>query len=289
MKLISSWKRRYWRADHEAIATLPGATPATVITGGSDGIGLALAKVFAAPGTVTVLVARNAPKLTAAKAAVEQAKPGAGAVLTLSLDVTAETAPAQISEFLSQHDLYVDILINSAGVGTTGDFSKTQPERLTAEVDLNVTALTRLCRAFLPAMLIRGRGGIINLSSLGGFAPGPYQATYYASKAYVTSFTRALAHETRGQGVRIAAVAPGPVNTEFHAHANGETSLYRRILPALSPDAVAAGTYRGYHLGQSLIIPGLFNNLTGLVMRVVPAEIVTPVVAILLKPRPPMK
>lgn len=286
MNLINRWKRRFWSVDQTAINALPGTHPAIVVTGGSDGIGRALAKAFAAPSHTIVIVARDQDRLAAAKAEIERTCPNAGPVMTFSQDLTAATSPDRISAFLSANDLFADILINSAGMGTTGDFAEASAERLTTEVELNVTALTRLCRAFLPAMLIRGRGGIINMSSLGGFAPGPYQATYYASKAYVTSFTRALAHEVRGQGVRIAAVAPGPVDTEFHARANGETALYRRIIPASSADQVAASAYRSYQLGQCVIIPGLFNNLIGLVMRVVPVALVSPVVAILLKPRP---
>jgi uncharacterized protein len=287
MGLVNYWKRRAWHRDAEAIAALKGTRPAVLITGGSDGIGLELARAFASAERTIVLIARNPEKLAKARAGLQSDVSQSNAILTLSQDITASEAPAIIRELLKQNDLFADILINSAGIGTTGDFAADPVDKLTAITDINVTALTRLCREFLPDMLTRGRGGLINVSSLGGFSPGPYQAAYYASKSYVISLTRAIAQETRGQGVRIATVAPGPVNTEFHARADGETSLYRYILPAMSPEQIAASTHRGYSLGLSVIIPGLFNNVMAIAMRVLPAMLVSPVVAILLKPRPP--
>ena len=279
------WKRRAWRRDDDAIRAFDGLAPAIVITGGSDGIGLAIAQAFASPDLAAVLIARDPAKLAAARNTLNAA--GHRNVFVLSLDITIANAADQLNDFLSVNRLYADFLINSAGIGTTGDFAKEPADKLTATTELNVTALTRLCRAFLPGMLVRGRGGIINVSSLGGFAPGPYQAAYYASKAYVISLTRALAHENRGQGVRFATLASGPVNTEFHARANGESALYRHILPAMSAEQIARSTKRGYNLGRSLIVPGLFGNIIALALRVLPAMLTTPIVAILLKPRIP--
>lgn len=286
MNLIDRWRRRYWRKDPAAIEALSGTHPAVVITGGSDGIGQALAMAFATPDTTLVLVARNAAKLDAAQHSISSEVKATGAVLTLAQDITIEAAPTNIREFLNRHDLYADLLINSAGIGTTGPMIVEPVGKTAAIAELNVTALTRMCSAFLPDMVTRGQGGIINVASLGGFAPGPYQAAYYASKAYVISLTRALAYENRGQGVRIATLAPGPVNTDFHERANGDTALYRYILPAMSPEAVAASTTRGYAFGQTVIIPGLFSNLTALAMRILPAMLTMPIIAILLKPRP---
>ena len=221
--LIDRWKRRYWQADNDAIAALSGERPAVVVTGGSEGIGLALAKTFAATDRTVLLISRDSGKLDRARTELENR--GHRAILTLPMDLCTSESPARIREFLSNHDCYTDILINSAGIGAAGNFVANDPDELTRLTELNMTALTRLCRAFLPDMLTRGRGGIINVSSLGGFAPGPYQAAYYASKAYVISFTRALAHETRGHGIRIATVAPGPVETLFHARMDGQNAL----------------------------------------------------------------
>lgn len=284
MELINRWKRRWWRADVGAIAALKGARPAVVVTGGSHGIGRALAAAFRSPQHTVVLVARNRADLDTAREAIQTPD---CPVLTHSVDITEKDAPDKVRSFLERHDLFADILINSAGDARTDGFIETSPDCLRGTADLNVTALTALSREFLPDMVTRGRGGIINIASLGGFVPGPYQATYYASKAYVISLSRALAHETRGMGVRISCVAPGPVNTGFHERANGTTSLYRRILPALEAEQIAARTRRGYRLGHTLIVPGVFGTMLGFILRWVPGLLTIPVVAILLKPRSP--
>jgi short-subunit dehydrogenase len=134
-------------------------------------------------------------------------------------------------------------------------------------------------------MRVRGRGGIINLASLGSYAPGPYQAVYYASNAYVISLSEAVASETAGEGVRVCALAPGPVNTGFHARMGAERSFYRTLVFSSSPEAVAAAGYRGFALGFRVIVPGLLNPVLALAMRIVPHRIVIPIVGWLLKPR----
>jgi short-subunit dehydrogenase len=283
MNLIDKWLRRAWRPDDTALKALSGARPAIVVTGGSDGIGRAIASEFSSPDHTTILVARDGERL--AKAAADISSTTGAPCLTLALDVRHSDAPDRILTFLADHDLYADILVNAAGVGTTGEFHQNDPGDIATITDLNVTALTRLTRVFLPDMLVRGRGGIINVASLGGFVPGPYQAAYYASKAHVISLTRALAWENRGRGVRIATVTPGPVNTEFHARADGETSLYRRILPAVSPETVARWTRHGYALGLGIIVPGILPNILALCVRILPGALTIPAIALLLKPR----
>lgn len=283
MKLIDTWLRRAWRADETALKALSGTRPALLITGGSDGIGRAIALALSGPERTTVLIARNSERL--AKTAADVTEKTGAQCLILALDARQPDAPERIRSLLESRSLYADILVNSAGVGTTGDFENTNPDDLTTTTDLNVTALTRLTRTFLPDMLVRGQGGVINIASLGGFVPGPYQAAYYASKAHVISLTRALAWENRGRGVRITTVAPGPVNTEFHARADAETSLYRRILPAVSPETVARWTGLGYALGLGIIVPGILPNLLALTVRILPGFLTIPVIAILLKPR----
>ena len=171
------------------------------------------------------------------------------------------------------------------GSVSPGAFTSHDPAELDRLVELNIAALSRLTRAFLPDMLVRGRGGIINIASLGGFSPGPYQAAYYASKAYVISLTRALAHENRGMGVRFAVVAPGPVETRFHARMDAERAFYRRFLPALSPARVARATMFWYAQGSTVIVPGLFNTALALALGFLPGLLTIPVVALLLHPR----
>ena len=283
MNPIDTWLRRNWRRDEAALKALSGTRPALIVTGGSDGIGHAIARELSGSDRTTVLIARHKDRL---ERAAEGIRKDTGATcLMLPLDVRRPDTPEQIRALLAAHDLYADILVNSAGIGTTGEFQSEVAENIDAVTDLNVTALTRLTRAFMPDMLVRGRGGIINIASLGGFLPGPYQAAYYATKAHVISLTRAIAWENRGRGVRITTVAPGPVNTEFHARAHGETSLYRRILPGVAPETVARATRRGYALGLGIIVPGVFPTLLSLAVRVLPGALTIPAMAFLLKPR----
>lgn len=283
MSLLEIWLKRYWRADPAAIARLPQGAPAVVITGGSEGIGLALADRMAAAGHALLLVARTPERLAAAGARL-QARHGPR-ILTLALDVTEPDAASRIEQMLHAQGLYADILVNNAGIGLGGEFLRHTPESLDRLVALNMTALTRMTRHFLPAMCVRGRGGILNVSSLGGYAPGPYQAAYYASKAYVTSLTRAVAHETRGLGVRVVVLAPGPVETRFHARMGAGTAFYRYFIPGQSPESVARSAWRGYRWGRRIILPGLFTPVLALAMKFTPAIVVAPIIAVLLRPR----
>jgi short-subunit dehydrogenase len=180
---------------------------------------------------------------------------------------------------------YADVLVNSAGIGLAGRFGEQSADALTQLVDLNVRALTALTRHFLTGMRVRGRGGILNLASLGGYAPGPNQAAYYASKAYVLSLSEAVAAETAGEGVRVCALAPGPVDTRFHARMGAEGALYRTLLPPASAEAVARAGYLGFALGWRVTIPGLINPFLALAMRVMPHRLVIPIVGWLLQPR----
>ncbi len=254
-----------------------------VITGASEGIGHALARRFAAAGNDLILVARR-PELLQQAAERIRAEFKVEAV-PVPVDVTAPDAIPAIEAALAQHRGYADVLVSSAGMGLAGAFVEQAPEAVLRLLELNVGALTRLMRHFLPGMRVRGRGGILNLASLGGYAPGPYQAVYYASKAYVISLSEAVASETAGEGVRVCALAPGPVDTGFHARMGTERSLYRTLLFPSSPEAVAAAGYRGFALGLRVVVPGLLNPVLALAMRIVPHRIVLPIVGWLLKPR----
>ena len=151
---------------------------------------------------------------------------------------------------------------------------------------MNVETLTRLTRAALPDMIARQRGGILNMSSLGAYVPGPNQAAYYATKAYVLSLTEALASEASGQGVRIAAVLPGPVDTTFHKDMGAEASFYRLLLPSLTPERVARSAYFGFMLGRRVIVPGIFNNAMFVALRLLPHVLTVPIVSWLLRRNP---
>jgi short-subunit dehydrogenase len=281
--LLQTWRRRWWRPDPAALAAYAGLKPMTVVTGASEGIGYALARRFAAAGNDLVLVSRR-PDLLQQAADRIRAEFKINAV-AVPVDITSPTGIPAIEAALAQQGAYADVLVNSAGMGLAGTFHESDPERVQRLVDLNVRALTELMRHFLPGMRARGRGGVLNLASLGGYVPGPYQAAYYASKAYVISLSEAVAAETAGEGVRISALAPGPVNTDFHRKMRSDTSFYRYLVPPTSADAVAAAGYHGFAFGWRVIVPGVLNPILALAMRLLPHRIVIPIVGWLLKPR----
>jgi hypothetical protein len=280
---FEAWRRRWWRPDAEALAAFSGLRPMVVVTGGSEGIGYELARRFAKDGHDVMLVARRIEVLERAAANI-RADFKVEAVV-VSADVTAPDAIATIDAALAAHRAYADVLVNSAGIGLAGPFHAHAPEDVMRLVDLNIRALTALTRHFLGGMRARGRGGILNLASLGGYTPGPYQAAYYASKAYVISLSEAIAAETAGEGVRVCVVAPGPVNTAWHERAGAESALYRTLVPPASAASVARAGYLGYLLGMRVVVPGLINPFLALALRIMPHRIMIPVIGWLLKPR----
>ena len=281
--LVLAWRRRWWRRDPAALAGFEGLRPVTVVTGGSEGIGLELARRFASAGNDVMLVARHLEPLQ--QAAVQIRAETKADVVVLPLDITDADAVAQIEAALASHGAYADVLVNNAGIGLAGPFHTHAAADVLRLVDLNVRALTQLTHHFLPGMRVRGRGGILNLASIGGFAPGPNQAAYYASKAYVLSLTEAIAAETAGEGVRVCALAPGPVNTRWHEKAGAQSAFYRSFVPPASARSVAWAGYLGYVLGLRVTIPGLVNPFMALAMRIMPHRIVIPIIGVLLRPR----
>ncbi len=203
----------------------------------------------------------------------------------MALDLTTSDAPARLLAWLSANGAIAGLLVNNAGVGLAGKFSKHEPDEVARLIDLNIRTLTALTHAVLPGMLDRGEGGIINVASLGGHVPGPNQAAYYASKAYVISLTEALAWETRGRGVRVSVVSPGPVRTGFHAAMGAEHSFYLKFMGIIDPARVARAGYLGNRLGMTLVYPRLIDRALALGMRVTPHVILVPIVSWLLRRR----
>jgi len=279
---LQAWRRRWWRPDQAALAAYAGLRPMVVVTGGSEGIGYELARRFAAAGSDVMLIARRADPLERAAAAIHAEFKVEAAVVPV--DVTAPGAAATIDRALAEHGAYADVLVNSAGIGLAGPFHAQASEDVMRLVDLNVRGLTALMHHYLDGMRKRGRGGILNLASLGGYTPGPYQAAYYASKAYVISLTEAIAAETAGEGVRVCVLAPGPVRTAWHDRAGAGGAFYRYLLPSSAASVARAG-YLGYALGLRVVVPGLLSPFLALVLRIMPHTITVPIVRWLLKPR----
>lgn len=257
-------------------------TPVTIVTGGSEGIGLAIARRFAARQHKLLLIARNEGKL--GEAAAGLSKEYGADVYTLAIDITSPDAPSEIDEALARIEGHADILVNNAGIGLSGPFAEHTRAEIERLLDLNIKALTILTHHVLPGMRQRHAGGVINLASLGGYTPGPWQAVYYASKAYVISFSEAVAAEAAADGVRVCAVAPGPVDTLFHERMRADTAWYRRVVPPLQSHTVAWWAERGFTLGGRVIVPGLINMLMSLALRVVPHRILVPIIGLLLRP-----
>lgn len=279
--VATRWLSRRAEPQPTAVAAVRDLTPAVVITGGSSGIGLALAHQFARYAQAIVLIARTQNRLDRAVIALATEYPGIR-VEPLLLDIGRPDAVEIIAAWLTEKRLYCDVLVNNAGVGQSGPFSASDPSGLDAVIATNIAAVARLTRAMLPDMLARGRGGILSISSLGALIPGPHQATYYASKAFVVSLSEAIRSEVAGRGVRIAVVLPGPVETRFHARMNAEGALYRHFLKAASPERVAALAMRGYRLGRGVIAPGMIPTLAIPVLRILPHAVTVPVVRWLL-------
>jgi short-subunit dehydrogenase len=278
---IDAWISRRARPKPEALEAVRGLSPAVVITGASRGIGLALARRFAKAGSAVAMIARDQSLLAGMAEGVQ--RDFNVKAIPIALDITAEDAPAALDAAVAAAGLYTDTLVNNAGIGIAGPFHTQSEEQLERLIALNITALTRLTRHVLPSLRARARGGILNIASLGGLVPGPHQAAYYASKAYVISLTEAIRHEVRGEGVRVAVAAPGPVQTTFHRAMGAEGSLYRLIIPAMEPEAIAASAYRGYRLGRTVIVPGVLGTIGGMVLRVAPHTLTVPLVGRLLQ------
>ena len=252
-----------------------GLRPAVVVTGASGGVGRALAFVMARTGAPLVLVARPSQALD--DMAAEQRQAG-GEVFTLALDLIERDATARLDSFLAAHGLVCDVLVNSAGYGLRGAAQALPLDEQLGIVDLNIRALTELTLHMLPGMVARRRGGVINLSSVAGFVPGPYMALYYASKSFVRSFSKALHQELRYTGVTVTCVAPGPIRTEFLERAGVSRTPLFRFLPKLEPEAVAESAWRGFKSGRRLVVPGISAKLAVVAASLLPSAVLLPLI-----------
>jgi short-subunit dehydrogenase len=250
-------------------------TQTALITGASGGIGYELAKLFARDKYSLVLVARSADKLK--QIASELQSQFGVAVKTVPLDLAAAPAPKFLFDQLQREGIALNVLVNNAGYGGYGEFASMSEEEILGQISLNVTALTHLTRLFLPAMLARRAGKIMNVASTAAFQPGPLMAVYYATKAYVLSFSEALANEVARSGVVVSCFCPGATDTNFQKRAGMENSRLFKKIGAMKADAVARDGYRGLMAGRTLVISGAQNWLVAESVRFAPRKLVTAV------------
>lgn len=236
--------------------------PVTLITGASAGLGAEFARQCAKRGQPLALAARRRERMEALGTAL------GGEVHVFEADLAKPGAAASLIAALEAEGLSVDTLINNAGFGLGGKFADRPLARLSEMIDLNVRALTELCHLVLPAMRERGRGAILNVASTAAFQPGPNMAVYYATKAYVLSFTEALHHELKGSGIRVSALCPGPTHSEFSDVADSHSPTLERMKMPAAP-VVAAGL-EGLDRNKAVVIPGLKNKIGAQMSRILP-------------------
>jgi short-subunit dehydrogenase len=246
-----------------------------LITGASSGIGLELAKCFAADKSDLVLVARNRAALEKLSAELQAAH--GIQVRILTADLARPETPQKIFEELFAQKISVDILVNNAGFGLHGAFGDLPLLEQLEIIQVNVTALTGLTGLFLPGMIQRRCGGILNVGSVAGFLPGPYMAVYYASKAFVLSFTEALAAEVSGTGLNISVLCPGPTQSNFgNVARRGQARRVER--PKMSAQVVARIGHQKFRAGKTVIVPGITNKLLVFSPRLAPRKLARSVI-----------
>jgi len=247
-----------------------------LITGASGGLGAEYARLFAADKHDLILVARRRDRLEAL--ARELTAAHAVKALVVPADLAVPDGATHVIEEVRRAGLHVDFVVNNAGFGTSGAFVALDLARELEMIRVNIISLLTLTRSFLPAMVARRRGRILNIGSTAGFPPGPYMAVYYASKAFVNSFTEALSYELRSSGVTVTLSCPGATDTEFSNVAGNSHSLLFR-LGAAPAATVAKQGYRAMMKGKPMVIHGLKNKLTVQSLRISPRSLARAVAA----------
>jgi short-subunit dehydrogenase len=253
-----------------------------LITGASSGIGLELARIFAAHAHDVVLVARSEGKLR--ELARECEAKGVHAHV-VAADLAAPDAARVVLDAVARLGVEIDVLVNNAGFGVYGRFAGTPLATELESIQVNVVALTDLTKRCLPGMIARRRGRILNVASTAGFLPGPLMAVYYATKAYVVSFSEAIANELEGTGVTVTVLCPGPTATGFQAAAHLETSRIVSLLSKATSRSVAEAGYEATMAGKVLCIPGVSNKVATLAPRLFPRAVIRKVVRAIQEPR----
>ncbi len=254
--------------------------PAALVTGASSGIGYELAGLLARDGHDLVLVARDKARLD--RLAQDLRSRHGVTVRVIPKDLSVDSSPDEIFDELNRDGVAIGVLVNNAGFDVYGDFSESDADEERRMIQVNVAALTRMAKRFLPGMRDRGCGRILNVGSTASFIPIPLNAVYGATKAYVRSFSLALAEELEGTGVTVTVLCPGVTRTEFFKRANMEGSRLLKF-GMMDARAVAEAGYRALMSGRRAVVPGLMNKFLVFLARVVPAKVMTRATKYLMK------
>ena len=253
-----------------------------LITGATSGIGYALAKIFAREQYDLVIVARNKEKLEEVKNTLE--KKYSVSVTVVSKDLSKITSSQEIYDEIKKKSIFIDALINNAGFGQYGEFVAADLQTSVDMINLNTTSVTALTRLFLPDMIARNKGQILNVASTAAFQPGPAFGVYYATKAYVLSFSLALRTEVKNHGISVTCLCPGPTKTEFFTNNIAITeSRLIQFGSFMSAEEVAESGYNALLKNKSYVIPGFLNKFVAFFAQVSPRDMVTAISAWTLK------
>lgn len=247
-----------------------------LVTGASSGIGEEIAREFSRRARHVVLVARRADKLEELAASL-----GSTAVV-LAADLSNAEERAALPARVADLGLVVDVLVNNAGLSTSGPIATSDPVAELNLIEVDVSAVADLCSRFVPGMVARGRGAVLNVASVGAFGPVPGQAAYGAAKAFVLSYTQSLGQELQGTGVVASTLCPGPVKTEFGATAGISDADAEAALPKamwVSAAEVARTAVDGLSSGKSVIVPGTFNKVGAAAYKILPRRLLLPILA----------
>ena len=255
-----------------------------LITGASSGIGKAFAELLAAEGYDLVLVARRADELNRI-AGMEMTK-NETKVVVVPLDLAKADSVKKLVDEMAARGISPDIIINNAGSGLVGDVVDLPIDGQLAMINLNVRALSEITMRFLPDMIARNEGGIINVSSVAAFMPGPYMSVYYASKAFVQSFSDGLAYELKGSKVKVMTLCPGPVDTAFQSIAGLDTKRWvNRMMAPKLPKEVARIGWAGFKADYSTVFPGSIDIMTAWAAKFMPKLAMMPIIKMFQKPK----
>ena len=247
----------------------PNSRSCVLITGATTGIGYELAKLYARDGKNLILIARSEDKLREVK---EELSLYNTKIYTLALDLAVNNSCEKILESVNKNNLTVDILVNNAGIGTYGYLNETDIERELNLIDVNIRALTELTKLFIPSMISNGEGAIMNVSSTAAFCAGPKMANYYASKAYVLSFTEALHEELKNNNIKVSCLCPGPIKTGFQEKAGIKKNENIKN-SSMSAKNVASIAYKDFNRGKAIIIPGFKNKILVYLNKLIPRSL----------------